>query len=785
MLRYQSTSPLTVSLPQGADVIGDTQKDTTSLFHGPIAGSTRSYLTQNNLLDMTGDGRPDLIFEENGELWISRNVPGPSGTATFATPAQLTDGVFSTPYLEARSSAVDRFAHVFSFNKEYVWRQAIDVNGDGRIDLIDAAEQSGRWMIYLNTPGTGPSGITWIKRAYDISEPLQPIEAAGLAVEFGYLPLESSLHGSRPRRMDVLGMGRHRVRQVPVRFDQRARLHGHQRAGAGWSDAEKSFVEWEVKDINGDGYPDFVYNSSPAEVLSDGPPTHYLTHYLLRPEMLRVGLFGEPDDHPNRVNAVFNVRGLFISGPSSLTATDPFSSPIELLSSNDCGVGQWISYMDASKEYQMLACGFLDVNGDGIADRVSGRSVQVGTGYGFGTARITMPTVIKQYNTHPDHCDPSDPNYPWSYARQTTTLRDVTGDGIPDFIDVNNDVKVYIGTGTGFTGTLLSGASYYPGQPLNVEGTFAISYVAEKCDGSQSLTGSGLYDIDGDGKPEYVALDGAGHLEVYPLVGGSTWGTPEAGHLVEIDNGYGATTKITYRSAKEDWRTTHQVPFPEIVVNKIETTTSGLGDALAATHYAYGGIELFYDSTIDAFRPSGYGRSVALTTTSTPGYPSPQATATIVDRYTLELITNPMVLFAMSDRQRFGRYLIAGQVKDVTAIAGPIDVDVWSLLTVDVTTDSSRISKTNYDVYTDDTRMFTTTPSTGGDPCFEITFPYDYDQSRYFNESHYNTCTVRGFLFANARIAWRGTSRHLPTTAFRRFGTVGRSMTSGARRACA
>src|SRR5690606_24866520 len=107
-----------------------------------------------------GDGRPDLVYEANGQLWIARNVPGPSGASTLAPPVLLSDGALTTPYLEARSSEVDRFTYTTS-NREYVWRQAIDVNGDGRIDLIDASEKPKTWMIYLNTPAATASGIQW------------------------------------------------------------------------------------------------------------------------------------------------------------------------------------------------------------------------------------------------------------------------------------------------------------------------------------------------------------------------------------------------------------------------------------------------------------------------------------------------------------------------------------------------------------------------------------------------------------------------------------------------
>ena len=100
-----------------------------------------------------------------------------------------------------------------------------------------------------------------------------------------------------------------------------------------------------------------------------------------------------------------------------------------------------------------------------------------------------------------------------------------------------------------------------------------------------SFTTSGLYDIDGDGKPEVVRVSGQ-NLDVYQLVGGALPGKPEAGRLVQVENGFGAKTIIGYRSAKEDGTTPHQVPFPEIVVTSVETIgTEGsrrvaLGDPL-------------------------------------------------------------------------------------------------------------------------------------------------------------------------------------------------------------
>jgi RHS repeat-associated protein len=772
VLRYSSSPAFGMSLPSGADVVADTRKDTNSVFdnpyHIPNTGFYNSYITQNNFVDMTGDGRPDLIFEDAGQLWIARNVPGPSGTSTFAPRAMLSDGVLTTPYLEARSPLFDRF-HYSSGNQEYVWRQMIDVNGDGRLDIIDAAESPGRWMIYLNTPASGGSGVKWIKRAYNVQSLYDRFVDLGLTVYSGYLPLSLRVTGRDYHEWMCWewdpSISQYIVDPGGVDNVSGCYTNGQPAPPLAGYVPEKTFVEWEVTDINGDSYPDLVFNSSPKILYFSpySPPSVNQGDHLLGVAKRELRF----SNTNNQVKAVLNVQGMFISGPSSLTATEPFSAPIDVLENDSCGVGLWSSNVDSLGESTAMQCGFVDVNGDGIADRVTGTSVRLGTGFDFGTAVISLPKVLTQFTSHSSDCDPPpDPSDPWPYARQTSALRDVTGDGIPDFISQTTtgpeQYQVYVGTGAGFTGALLSGGGSYPGAAINVEGSFAISHVDEKCDGTASRTIKGLYDIDADGKPEFGVLnsDGTGgwRIYVYPLVGPNNVGSAEAGRVVEIDNGYGAVTKISYRSAKEDSTTAHQVPFPEIVVSKIETVGNwSLGGSLAPTFYAYGGIDLFYDSTADAFRSTGYSRRVELTTTSGPGYPSLQASAQILDLYGLEPITHPNVLFYLNDRQRWGRYLSAGQTKVATTIAGVLDVDVWSLLTVDVITHPGRISQTTLDVDTDDTRLFNYTPASGDEPCFEMTFPYDYDTSKSSNQGHYNTCTVRGFVVANAAISWRGT----------------------------
>src|SRR5262249_55049755 len=106
----------------------------------PDAGTALA--TRQMLIDVTGDGRPDLVFPHSGKLWFAPNLPGGGGTSTFGSPLQLQDTMLTSNQFELRSSkSPSRYSYSVSqpFYTDNVWRMAIDMNGDGRIDLIDAA----------------------------------------------------------------------------------------------------------------------------------------------------------------------------------------------------------------------------------------------------------------------------------------------------------------------------------------------------------------------------------------------------------------------------------------------------------------------------------------------------------------------------------------------------------------------------------------------------------------------------------------------------------------------
>ena len=733
-------SPQVISNPGAASYVADTAKLGTGVFQPPVSGT--GYGSLQNLIDFTGDGRPDFVFSANGKLSIAPGLAGMS----MGTPAPLNDATFTRPLLDTRSSDVDRFSDEssFSLNQDYVWTQSIDVNGDGRIDIIDAAEKPNTWVVYLNTPDSGPSGIKWVRRAYDVTQLHQRLLERGLGVSGNFVPLSLRITGRDHGVWTCWQLQNgHYVGLDPSdpscpRPDPNASL---------FLGPEQTYVEYEVTDINGDGYPDVVFNSSTVTYVSPGAPDVGNDQTILVQQRILL----QPSGTPNRVEVAYNVRGLFIS--SDTTATDPFSSPEDLISASACGVEKWVGDQTDGDRVQVASCALADVNGDGLIDRIENDSATLGTGHGFNTVTLKVPAAASrkffavQQSQFVDTCNVSGAS--WFNSTQTVGLRDLTGDGIPDLVEPKASGvgwEVFVGTGGGFAETA-----------TDIEGTFSFSNVNELCDGSTSNTASGVYDVDGDGKPDVVQVNG-GSINVYRLTGGSQPGNPESGKIVQVDNGYGAVTSITYTSAKNDSTTQHQVPFPEIVVDSIQTTgTQNLGGTLAATRYAYGNIDLYYDSTADAFRTTGYKRRVELL--SIPGVRdgSIQSNATIIDRYPLDPV-NPVTWPFLSEQQRFGRYLQAGLISDVTTLAGGFSSDAWSLLTVDVTTDLRRIGGVHHSVDATDTHWFADVTPPTDDVCKEVMYPYDYDLSVANNYGNYNPCSARGFLYTRSTQSWRGTA---------------------------
>src|SRR5262245_26283182 len=251
-------------MPAGAahNQVSGTNKD--SSISAPVPGTR--YALWQSLMDFTGDGRPDLVFKASNKLWIAKGLPGPNGSTTFGIGPQalapLWDSTFTGGPLATQTSVQARFQYAAAKrNTTDVWRQAIDINGDGRIDIIDAAEEADRWVVYLNTPG-GPSGIKWERRSLSVRDLRAALVSAGHVLHGDHVPLSRRSTGANIRiwkcwlwqngdwHWFAEGFANHRCQGTADDVLDRA--------------AERTFIEWELLDLNGDGYPDFVFNTTPV-----------------------------------------------------------------------------------------------------------------------------------------------------------------------------------------------------------------------------------------------------------------------------------------------------------------------------------------------------------------------------------------------------------------------------------------------------------------------------------------------------------------------------------------
>src|SRR5262249_32713219 len=197
--------------------------------------------------------------------------------------------------------------------------QAIDVNGDGRIDRIDAAEEVGHWVVYLNTPDPAdPGHPLWQRRTLSTQWLAARLQAQGVLIDpnHGALAHRSTAPAVTTRTCRI-GDGKAWTQTdgwwVPGKCVGPPLSYGN----------EFTFTEWEVTDINGDGYPDVVFNSSPMvlDTQSDPDPEPPADPDVFPQWQTTTSVTTPSLPASNAIDALFNVSGVHIG-----TNTQPFSA---------------------------------------------------------------------------------------------------------------------------------------------------------------------------------------------------------------------------------------------------------------------------------------------------------------------------------------------------------------------------------------------------------------------------------------------------------------------------
>ena len=505
-----------VALPVGPDgnYTAKSDSSSTSLLSG--TSDTLDLGTQE-LIDINGDGLPDLIYSTGSGLAVAPGdltSTGPSfepPTGLGDSSVQVTDNTFGM-YLPYSDTDTPELRH-----RVDVYRKVIDINGDGRLDIISAVETPGYWTIYLNTPSEGSSGVNWQVRYVPTAQISQTLSALGHDVDpWGVVPLERDYAGYYEYSTDGSDCSSG-TWSVPNNIISALELE------------QATYTEWTLQDINGDGYPDFVFNTNPVNSYNTGE--NYGAN-----RVCATGPVGYAPSPANDVDVFYDVAGIALTGEPA-NAIDIFSSPVTISDES----GAWDGGVGYAAIGLSLGAGLMDINGDGIPDRVSTTEITedgvpepgpidaylgvAGLGSAFWQTPITFPSSYgvqifgKETTAVTEVCTAEQNNSGLEYSvLWSGGLRDVTGDGIPDLItsygigDTSHPAvpSVYPGTGAGFSTSPLSiESSEYPlaATPDNLSGMdnilmspgLPVSSNENGCADSYTRVNAGLYDLDGDG----------------------------------------------------------------------------------------------------------------------------------------------------------------------------------------------------------------------------------------------------------------------------------------------
>jgi RHS repeat-associated protein len=746
--------------------------------------STNTRATEGQqLADLNGDGRPDLYYSKDDHFYWHRNLP---------VSTSSTDNSFGErEEIELGGLGVD-------------W------NGDGRPDRITPMlrDDLGHyyWQVFLNTPDpVDPQEIVWKEARVNVTrlhDTIKPGDSGPFFEISSSLPAAPPMQNSDEHTCKSYSQapdGTWRLQDTPCdQLDARTRQWG-------WN------AKWDLRDVNGDGFPDLVYYRKGVETDQCSKCPNTVLHEENIPAECRQGCMARLDLESANEIGVFYHTGLNMSVIGAHDGANQFGEDPVILydgSATDtpgfaaCGLDR--ATTDGTS-YSWQQCALQDVNGDGLADYVSESSAPVvGVPASAVTRRVALlgsgtpklfpshgqdwPTTKPSFQAHVAMPLPGRINLQsfkfvvfcnanvedWQ-TEQYSGLVDMTGDGRPDYVyygddqhefdgtllsmpagdDLNVYWRVRVNTGTGF------GPPHRIVVPRSM--TFGLSRTKHHCnEGTKEETVViALKDLDGDGRPDLINSTGSA-LQVAKIVGsGAIPGIPDAGKVVRIDNGYGGTVVVGYSSAKMDASSLHQIPGPEIVVTsvtRIPTHGLSLGVAELPTVYAYGDARYEYDPFMHGWGFSGYRRRVERRASNQSQ--SPPTYAKISER----------ALRSDFPGDRFSQYALLGSTRRIIYFDDGVGTD--QLLGRDIYSEFSLPFQRGADeqemaIITQSDAVFT-----GTEECGDVPDPYDFNFGDLFTGREAQFCRTTGITYQKASAKWRGSSPLLSSTAYVQSSTV-------------
>ena len=656
--------------------------------------------TRHVIRDFTGDGVPDLVYRDDAETW--HLVPGHvSDAGVDLSGADYTWNDFPEIFEQITHHPPD-WDHVNPVTT-MTRVEFLDWNGDGRMDVVDSVSSPSKdiWRIWINQ-GLSDHHVAWRHIDVSVGDFEQLAADHGLQAQdqmFGaqFLGLLDRFPIERTRSWPRY----HRV-ECHLRPDLTEDCPGNPSYEV--SVPIDTIAEWTLRDVNGDGFPDFDLLASPVVRCTHHVPESCNDYACSSEDEDKLQLDGCPDatstppgppaSQTPSVEVLLNATGALdpVAGGSAFVPA-PAGTRFKYWPGWWMGgaliAGSWPDLDvsgggatppagDATPAYERE--GAMDVDGVGLLNGVGATFDSMGA--------PVWPATFSSNRS--EQCYTSAPDWVPYTTRQVTGYADLNGDGIPDRVWQDWESRYEDGEWVGgYTGAwhvrFGEGNGSEGSEARTIYGHFELSSTEGTC-GGKTTTKEGLLDVDGDGRPEVVRIEN-GALIATPIRlsdGGPTAIT--AGRLDSITNGDGATTYIDYANNKANGLDigSDELPFPEVVVAGLHTVLpSGKGDPVAPVRFAYGNARLAYDPYFARWSFTGYDRTVTLSGTGTSRV---NGTAVIADR--MPVPASP---------QTWAQVAFAGRPHVVSTLEGTFPADPRIKLGLAVAGDSQLRSQATFE----------------------------------------------------------------------------------------